>query len=208
MRNSSGQALLEALFVVVFTTIIMFCFLQVCIIAIDDMTLNEAAFVAMRSAAVTKGSEEKRREEAQTWAKNYLLLFYPWSVSAVSSQFKGSFVFSNHNSVAPYYQNAGNSNNEEEEEEINGEDVENPITYWGASLGNVKDYSGRQVKKYTAKVYYYTKIMFGSIVAKQMSKRSFLGGSDRYSSSRNRMIPSPDQDYYDKAYPGARKFDE
>ncbi|MDR3112846.1 MAG: hypothetical protein LBU09_00535, partial [Endomicrobium sp.] len=49
-------------------------------------------------------------------------------------------------------------------------------------------------------------IMFGSIVSKQMSKRLFFGGSARYSSSRSRMIPSPDQDYYDKAYPGANKF--
>jgi hypothetical protein len=206
MRNSSGQALLEALFVVTFTTIIMFCFLQVCIMVVDDMILNEAAFVAMRSAAVTKGGQSKRREEAQVWAENYLLLFYPWTWSDITSRFKGSFVFSDHDTVAPYYRNARNSDNEDEEEETSGDDAGNSVTYWGASLGNIRDYSGRSIQKYTAKIYYYTKIMFGSIVAKNMSRRLLFGGSSRYASSRSRMVPSPDQDFYDKAYPGADRF--
>jgi hypothetical protein len=206
MKNSSGQALLEALFVVVFTTIIMFCFLQVCIMAVDDMTLNEAAFVAARSAAVTKGGQQKRRDEAELWAKNYLLLFYPWSFSGITSQLKGSFVFSDSDAVSSHYQDARNSDDEGEEEETNGQDSGDPVTYWGASLGNFKDYSGRSVQKYTAKIYYYTKIMFGSIVAKNMSTRSLFGGANRYASSRSRMIPSPDQEYYGKAYPGANKF--
>ncbi|MDR2191451.1 MAG: hypothetical protein LBO62_01020 [Endomicrobium sp.] len=209
MKSSSGQALLEALFVAVFTTIIMFCFLQVCITVVDDMTLNEAAFVGMRSAAVTKGGETKRREEAEKWIKNYLLLFYPFSVSGITSQLKGSFVFSNYKTVAPYYQNARSDNSnggEEDGEEMNAQDDGEPVTYWGGSLGNIKDYSGRTLKKYTAKIYYYTKIMFGSIVSKQMSKRSLFGSNARYSSSRSRMIPSPDENYYSKAYPQAAKF--
>jgi Tfp pilus assembly protein PilV len=53
-NNNKGQSMLEALFVVVFTTVIMFAFIQICIMTVDDMIANEAAFVAMRSAAVTK----------------------------------------------------------------------------------------------------------------------------------------------------------
>jgi len=200
MKKSSGQALLETLFVVVFTTVIMFAFLQICITAVDDMTLNEAAFAAVRSAAVTKGSLEERRTEAETRVKNYALLFYPLSYFG----FGGSFFYSSHDAVAPYYQNArkdgSSESGEDETEELPDGDSGKSVTVWRAYLQQ-RDLSGNSVVEHTVKIYYYTKVMFAYLTAPKMHNRS-----SRYASSRNRVVVSPDQDYYDKAYPKAKKF--
>jgi hypothetical protein len=72
-NSNKGQSMLEALFVIAFTTIIMFAFIQICIMSVDDMIANEAAFVAMRSAAVTKS--KFRAKEAEERVKNYLAFF-------------------------------------------------------------------------------------------------------------------------------------
>ncbi|MDR3275012.1 MAG: hypothetical protein LBS81_03390 [Endomicrobium sp.] len=45
--------------------------------------------------------------------------------------------------------------------------------------------------------------MFGSLVAKDNSFKN-----KRYQSSRNRMIPSPDEKYYYKAFPGGKNFEK
>ncbi|MDR3275011.1 MAG: hypothetical protein LBS81_03385 [Endomicrobium sp.] len=74
--NNKGQSMLEALFVVIFITVIMFAFIQICIMGVDDMIANEAAFVAMRSSAVTKS--RVRVNEAENRVKNYLI-FLSWS---------------------------------------------------------------------------------------------------------------------------------
>jgi len=199
MKKSSGQALLEALFVVVFTTIIMFCFLQICIMVVDDMTLNEAAFVGMRSAAVIRGGAETKTKEAKKWVENYLLLFYPLSFNNTMSKYFGNFAFSDYYTVAPYYRKARGL----PEEEIS-EDRDKAVT---VSLNQTahKDYSDHYVYTATAKIYYSTRVMFRRIVASQMFDPNM---NIRYSSSRSRLISTPDSEYIYKAYPGARKFDE
>ncbi|MCL2390269.1 MAG: hypothetical protein FWD54_00215 [Endomicrobia bacterium] len=207
IKNSAGQSLIEALFVVVFTTIIMFAFLQVCIMVVDDMTLNEAAFVAMRSAAVTKASD--RAKEAEKWAKNYLRpVYYSFFSNPENPLSSGSLRYSDKKTVWEYYRKNGNPNEDEEELESENGASEAFEVYAKASIDAEqkewdKDYSGHVIRPHTAKIYYYTKIMFGSLVAKNTSNKN-----RRYQSSRSRLVPSPASDYYYKAYPGAKNFDE
>lgn len=205
INNNRGQSLLEALFVVVFTTIIMFAFLQLCIMVVDDMIANEAAFVGMRSAAVTKGSENTKKEEAKKRINAYLFIHYP--LASVNSKFSpNKFVFSDKKTVEKYFKN-NSSPEEEEESESESSDY---ITIWTNTNKNYfsTDLSGNKITARTTKVYYFTRIMFGSLVAKFKSERDRLyNGSRRYQSSRSRMVPSPDSAYYNKAYPGAKNFD-
>ncbi|MDR1196083.1 MAG: hypothetical protein LBL00_06385 [Endomicrobium sp.] len=208
-KNNSGQSLVEALFVVTFTTIIMFAFLQVCIIVVDDMTANEAAFVAMRSAAVTKSND--RKQEAQDRVRTYLLLFYP--ISSLQNKFNpGNLVYSNKTTVAKRLRNRDDDtyydDYEEDESDADGVTLEDSDrNRVDENRQQYKDYSGRVIEAYTTKFYYFTRVLFGSLVAKFNSKRDYpYGGARRYQSSRNKMVPSPDEDFYDKAYPGAEKF--
>ncbi|MDR3253707.1 MAG: hypothetical protein LBT07_01920 [Endomicrobium sp.] len=73
-RNHKGQSLIESMFVVIFTTVIMFSFIQICIMVVDDMIANEAAFVAMRSAIITKS--KLRSKEVELRVKNYISFFF------------------------------------------------------------------------------------------------------------------------------------
>ena len=213
-RNNRGQTMAEALFVVFFTTVIMFAFLQICIVVVDDMTANEAAFVAMRSAAVTMRS--KREEEAKSRVDIYMFLYHPIS-SDKSIINPGNFVYSDKKTVEEYLGSIGNSNNEEDVEESEttseqgGNDDDKSVTvYNNLRPGRIKykDYSGNLIEANTAKFYYFTRVMFGSLVAKFTSKKDVLfKGYRRHQSARNRMVPSPDiRDYGDKAYRGAEKF--
>ena len=200
MKKNDGQAMIEAVFTVLFMTIIMFAFLQICIIAVDDMTANEAAFVAMRSAAVTPSRD--RAKEAESWAKKHLNLFYPFN-AAGSFLGLSSFALSDKNTVDKFFTNSDGG-----EETLNEEsgDGSKAITIWDGEK-KMKDFSGSALTKQTVKIYYYTKVMFGSLTAPKNSKKRFgENGSRRYQSARNRMFPSPDEDYYYKAYPGAQKF--
>lgn len=230
-KNSAGQSLVEALFVVVFTTIIMFAFLQVCIMVVDDMTANEAAFVAMRSAAVTMRS--KREEEASSRVRIYMTLYFPFlfidNSEVANNLNRGSFVYSNKKDVGEYYGSEENNNNEESEESTSeqsgNEDSKSVTVYSNTRTGRpkYKDYSNNIIEANTTKFYYYTRVMFGSLVAKKTSNArgtsandistkaidriAGISGNRRYQSARNRMVPSPDiRDYGNKAYPGAEKF--
>ncbi|MCL1972613.1 MAG: pilus assembly protein [Endomicrobia bacterium] len=237
-KNSKGQTMVEALFVVFFTTIIMFAFLQICIMVVDDMTANEAAFVAVRSAVVTENT--KRLEEATERVKHYFEYYYygfsktsGWSEEITSR----SFNFSNKKTVEEYYlrwsnNNSNNQNRDSEEEaESTGEEKDKSVTIWPKYSSQVQkhtyDYSGNAsgsaVSKRTVKIYYYTRVMFGTLVARRTSnargtsendkntlfmdrKIWKIGGNRRYQSARGRMMVSPDQTYYEKAYPEAKKF--
>lgn len=216
MKKSSAQSLVEALFVVVFTTIIMFSFLQICIMVVDDMTANEAAFSAMRSAAVTKN--DKRQEEAENRIKNYYGKYYLLGkYLGFNEDITGSFGFSTKEEVAPFY-NRRESNNESSQNEQSSEVSDNFVTVWPKYPSQVKhteSFSGEFISKQTVKLYYYTKVMFGSLTAPKTSKPgSFFEkyilkrtGRRRYQSARCRMVPSPDSEFYYKAYPGANNFD-
>jgi hypothetical protein len=197
MKYDKGQTLLEALFVIVFTTIIMFAFLQVCIIVVDDMIANEAAFVAARSASVTES--KFRLKEVQSRVKSYILFFYPLAIFSNSNFNLSHFVFVN---KSDFEKNFKTFNSEREKEMSYKEvsDNENFITIWKGQK-KTKDYSGRELSKETVKIYYFTRILFGNLVAKNNSVKN-----KRYQSARNRIVPSPDQSYYFKAFPGAKKF--
>jgi hypothetical protein len=197
-NSNKGQSMLEALFVVVFTTVIMFAFIQICIMTVDDMIANEAAFVAMRSAAVTKS--KFRAKEAEERVKNYLKFFYPGIVFGNSALNLSRFVLSDKKTVERYF-NRANSCGESKNVFENGDEY-NPVTIWKGK-NKFKDYSGKNISKETVKIYYSTRVWFGLLIAKD---NSFKGM--RYQSSRNRMIPSPDEKYYYKAFPGAKSFEK
>ena len=218
--------MVEAIFVVFFTTMIMFAFLQICIMVVDDMTANEAAFVAMRSAAVTMRS--KREEEAASRVNTYMFLYHPFAFAKIAG--KGSFIYSDKKTVEQYFERNNNEEDVEESEttsEQGGNDDDKSVTvYNNVRKGRTryKDYSDNYIEANTAKFYYYTRVMFGSLVAKKTSNarrktlKDFatieedrrvwhIGGYRRYQSARNRMVPSPDvRDYGAKAYRGAEKF--
>jgi hypothetical protein len=190
--------MLEALFVVVFTTIIMFAFIQICIMVVDDMIANEAAFVAMRSATVTKSKFQTK--EVKESVQKYLTSFYPGIIFGATTFTPSRFVLSDRNSVERYFNKTDSCG---ESENITGsDDVSKCVTIWKGKK-KFKDYSGKNIAKETTKIYYFTRVMFGSLIAKNNSFKN-----RRYQSARNRMIPSPDDKYYYKAFPGAKNFEK
>jgi hypothetical protein len=191
--------MVEAVITIVFMTVIMFAFLQVCIIVVDDMTANEAAFRAGRSAAVSEKSE--RAKTAEDWAKKHLRLFY--NIDGISSFFRdSSFVLSSNDKVSRFFGRGGKS--DESVDESSGKS----ITVWNGRK-SFEDFSGNSVVKQTIKIYYYTKVMFGSLTAGKNSERSFFAKKDeRYQSARFRIIPSPDEEFYYKAFPDGEDFEE
>jgi len=199
-----GQSLLEALFVVIFTTVIMFVFIQICIITVDDMIANEAAFVAMRSAAVTE--TKWRSKEVQDRVKNYFMFFYPTVIFGKSNFNPSHFVFSDKKTVEKYLRGIDSDNEVGDETVITDDNFLNPedsyASIWRGEK-TTKDYSGRSIAKETVKIYYFTRVLFGYLVSNSNSFRN-----KRFQSARNRMFPSPDEDYYYKAFPGARKFEQ
>ncbi|GHT36253.1 hypothetical protein AGMMS49593_00600 [Endomicrobiia bacterium] len=196
--GNSGQSSIEALFVVVFTTIIMFAFIQICIITVDDMIANEAAFVAMRSAAVTESN--LRAKEAEDKTKTYLRFFYP--LSSVTSNLNPShFVLSSKQDVVKYFKKDG-ENSEEVIIDNDYPDSENKsVSIWKGKKTS-KDYCGKNIAKETVKIHYFTRVLFGKVLKNNLFKNR------RYQSSRNRMVPSPDEKYYFKAFPGAKSFEK
>jgi hypothetical protein len=180
-NSNKGQSMVEALFVVVFTTVIMFAFIQICIMTVDDMVANEAAFVAMRSAAVTKSTF--RAKEAKERVQNYLTFFYPGIVFSASGFTSSRVVLSDKKSVERYFNKTDGCG--ESENIIESEDACRYVTIWKGKK-KFKDYSGKNISKETTKIYYFTRGMFGSLRAKKD-----LFKNRRYQSSRNRKIPTP-----------------
>ncbi len=72
-------------------------------------------------------------------------------------------------------------------------------TNWnGTVLGaDIKDHSGINLKKYNVKLKYKMKTMFAAILGEQRTRTQW---------ARARMIKSPDEDFYYRAYPQAREF--
>lgn len=69
--------------------------------------------------------------------------------------------------------------------------------------------NGAQIRMFSVHVYYFEKLMFSSLL-KPVSTLGFLNISDKYGggAAHCRMIKPPDWRYYEKAYPGAYKFNE
>lgn len=72
-------------------------------------------------------------------------------------------------------------------------------THWDEDIlgKKITDHSNKQIHKHNVKVGYYTKIMFG---------RFFDSLFYREQSARARMVKSPDEKFYTKAYPDAKEF--
>lgn len=73
-------------------------------------------------------------------------------------------------------------------------------TTWNEEiLGNkVKDHNGNNTNKYNVKIGYVTGIIFGRLF------NNIVGYREQ--SARARMVKSPDEKYYNKAYPDAKNF--
>ena len=156
--NNKGQSLIEGFIVAVIITVIMFAAIQLCIIVVDDMYANYAAFCAVRKIVVTKNSDI-----TDTAKKTVSKFFIPYMLKS--------------RSVIDY-----------------------KVTHWSETvLGNrIPDHSGQEIKKHNIKIAYKSKVMF----YKLFNLENFL----REESSRARMIKSPDEEFYNKAYPNAREF--
>jgi len=61
----------------------------------------------------------------------------------------------------------------------------------------------RDIVKETVKIYYFTRVLFGRLI----SSSNFFENK-RFQSSRSRMFPSPNENYYHRAFLRARKFEE
>ena len=184
--------MVEAIFVVFFTTVVMFAFVQICIMIVDDMTANEAAFVAMRSAAVT-GKEDRldanllyadRLEEAKGRVEHYFNYYYYFfsttsgleeRVIRMAPTFNGksirrSFHFADKSLVASHSSTDNSAGNSEGSGD--GEATGAPVTLHPerpSEVTHTKDYSGKALSRMTVSIYYYTRVMFGAWVAKSNS---------------------------------------
>jgi Tfp pilus assembly protein PilV len=199
-KSNRGQIMLEALVVIIFTSIIILAFIQICIIAVDDMIANESAFVAMRQAVVTK--DNLRHKEARKKAKNYLSFFYPNTSFRAANFNTLRFALSDKKTVEKYF-NRSNTYNENSQTfpTDNDSNYENKsISIWKGKKTS-KDYSGKNITKETVKIYYFTRVLLASLVSNGNSSKN-----RRYQAARNRMVPSPDEKYYYKAFPKAKKF--
>jgi hypothetical protein len=184
--------MIEALFAIVFITIIIMAFLQVCIITINNMTANEVAFVSMRSAAVTES--RFRTKEIKEKADNYFLILNP-----VGFLTRKGIVLTNRQTVERYFNNRDQDNSNETEEIDNEDNNENaPISIWSGEK-KARDYSDRVLTKQTVKIYYHLNVAFSYLFANSNKGKV-------YQSARSRLVPSPDEDFYYKAYPNAQRF--
>lgn len=63
---------------------------------------------------------------------------------------------------------------------------------------NIVDHSNKQIKKHNVKIAYGMNIIFPKLFGRFLPYRE--------QSARARMIKSPDEEFYNKAYPDAREF--
>ena len=153
-----GQALIEGLLITVIVTVLLFAAIQVCIVVVEDMYANYAAFYATRKVIVAEN-----KNIADVASKTVRKFFAPYMLSSKS--------------ILNY-----------------------KTTHWDETiLGNKKeDHSGNQIKKHNVKIAYDTRIIFYKLFN--------LFVPIREQSARARMVKSPDRDFYNKAYPGAKNF--
>ena len=153
-----GQALIEGLLIAVIVTVLLFAAIQVCIVVVDDMYANYAAFYATRKVIVAEN-----KEAANVASKTVQKFFVPYMLSSKS--------------VLKY-----------------------KTTHWDETIlgDKTEDHSGNQIKKHNVKIAYNTRIIFYKLFN--------LFAPVREQSARARMVKSPDQDFYTKAYPGAKNF--
>jgi len=73
-------------------------------------------------------------------------------------------------------------------------------THWDENIlgKNIVDHSGKSINKHNVKIAYYMSIMFPKLFGNVSHYRE--------QSARARMVKSPDEQFYNKAYPNAREF--
>jgi hypothetical protein len=73
-------------------------------------------------------------------------------------------------------------------------------THWDDTVlgNNIVDHSNKQIKKHNVKIAYYMNIIFPKLFGRILPYREQF--------ARARMIKSPDEEFYNKAYPNAREF--
>lgn len=180
-----GQGMIESMLItVLFLSAIVFVMVQFSLITFGWLRANDAAQAGVRCAIVAKGISAS--SEAENAAQTGIL----------------------------YVLGAG---------------LPAKATVWEKNLGDAKDHAGSAVRMFSAHAYYIQKIMFSSILQPFLGENdpfiktggmagSFYGGgfgmldvSRKYGitgAAHCRMVKSPDCDYYDKAYKGAKKFNE
>lgn len=166
-RSQRGQAMVEALFAVIFFTAALFAAVQLAIIGMDDLAVNEAAFSVMGIAAVTPAARVREAVDAATAVR-----------------------------LLPHH---------------GGDNVTGfRATVWDEKIlgRDMPDHAGRQIKKYNVNIAYDVQLMFASLL-RPFSGSIFLSGGDRVrtQTARARMVKSPDEEYYGRAWPGAASFD-
>ncbi|MCX5778955.1 MAG: hypothetical protein NTU66_07065 [Elusimicrobia bacterium] len=164
---SRGQALVESLFITVIITAVFFAAVQLCIMAVDDMLCNEAAFSAIRAGVVTPARD--MRDVVKKVSDTILL---PHSYTRLSIILDDNTLW--HDTIA-------------------GQDI--------------RDHGGAAVQKYDVGIKYTVRIMFASLMQPFTQSVFFSGGKRTLSRVASaRMVKSPDEEYYYKAYPKAPVF--
>jgi hypothetical protein len=82
-------------------------------------------------------------------------------------------------------------------------------TLWHDTIAgrDIRDHCGNAVQKYDVGVKYTVRVMFASLLQPFSNSVFFSGGTGTFSRvATARMVKSPDEDFYCKAYPNARPF--
>ncbi|OGS17263.1 MAG: hypothetical protein A2219_00195 [Elusimicrobia bacterium RIFOXYA2_FULL_50_26] len=172
MRASKGQALIESALIIFMLTAILFASLQLCILVINNLIANEAAFTVNRIAVVTEGGTDAVKMKIQLAA---IALFLP-HVSFERPSFLPE--------LASFYESDGEKE------------------------AGVYESGGTLVRR-SIEIRYLNKIMFGSLL-NPVGNAGFLSGGINVmqNTASSRMIKSPDEPYYKRAYKGAKGYDE
>jgi hypothetical protein len=157
----TGQAMLETLLVIIILTAIGFAALQLCIMVVNDMICNEAAFASVRSAVVSKHSDASSHTDQIA-----RLLLLPHFLTQKDILYEETKLW---------------------DSTILGEEM--------------LDHSDATIKKYNANIRYRMRLSFASLI-----KPSLLNSGYVSHTARARMIKSPDESFYFKAFPEADNF--
>jgi hypothetical protein len=170
--NNKGQALIETVMVVTGVTIILFATIQICIIVVDQLICNEAAFQVARSLTVC---EIKGKDERKVLPKQAALVVVPilgLQLSLNNLQFVPTGI----------------------------DFKKNPN-----SLGI--DNENMNITAYNIDLHYLVNTMVIKLIDPlSQSSYSYNGINLLKQYVRARMVKSPDETYYRKAYKDAQPF--
>lgn len=170
--NNKGQALVEAVMVVTCVTIIIFATLQVCVIVVNQLSCNEAAFQVARSLCVAEMNGKDRSSALALKANATALILLRPFLSIDTLQFVPT-----------------------------GIETYEPTTPLG------KDNEKNDITAYNVDFHYIVNTMFIRLIDPlSQNSYSYNGVNLLKQYTRARMVKSPDESYYTKAYKDADKF--